>query len=180
MEKIRWPGLAADDLLFFLTRSLFPPPVCLQPCLSSFNVSWESESVLQAQSCLLLHFPFPDNLAPSVSSTLFDSPSGCTSTSPLPLILSMVTPLTPIAVRYTSKAHTHWMLSITCKSAFQNNGRYTRPVLSLTHSCCQLFSVKHIPESADSVPIQTVALKCFHIEQSFSLETPGKMWATGL
>lgn len=43
-----------------------------------------SESVLQAQSCLLLPFA-PPPPPHSDSSTLFDSSSGCTSTSALPL-----------------------------------------------------------------------------------------------
>lgn len=112
-------------LVVFLTRSLFPPPVSLQPCLSAGNVSctlWEWVCVCRHNLAYSFISLFLTASPPSVSSTLCDSPSACTSTSPLPLILSMVTPLTPISVKYTRKAHTYSELSITCMSACLNNG----------------------------------------------------------
>lgn len=128
MRKIMWPRLAADDLLFSSLAPCFLLQfLCNHVCpLEMLAALCESESVCRHNLAYSFISLFLRASPPSVSSTLCDSPSACTSTSPLPLILSMVTPLTPISVKYTSKAHTYSELSITCMSACLNNGLCAR------------------------------------------------------
>lgn len=157
MEKIRWPALAAAAGLLFSSPA---------PCPLLQFVPHHACLLLLKVSCTLccrhnLAYSFislsPDNLAPFVSPTLFDSPSGCTSTSALPPKRSMVTPFTPSAARYTSQAHTP------IKSCQLPESLHSKTMVAVkarvTHShCCPLFL--HIPGGAFLI---LYAWKYFHI-----------------
>lgn len=176
MERIRWTELAANGLLFSSSvpcslLQFFSHHACL-PLMPA--VFWENESVLEAQSCLLLHFPFTDNLAPL-----------CQFHPPLPLPLALP-PLYP-SLLYSLWLHIELPLLLSTQAKLTPMKHCQLPVSlhSQTMVVVQGWSFDAL------FWVWSTFLWCWLCVKSNSLfkilpyqarvfETPGKMWAAKL